>query len=167
MGRTSGFTLVELLVSLFIFGMLSAAGVVLLSFSVRAQEAADARLGDLADFRRAGALLAGDLAQAAPRLARDGAGRARPALEGNSGEQGGMALLNAHPDYLLEPKFVELYRRYLEHFAADERCWRALPRDVAAWWRRRAETTVVRDGDTWRLEGPAAGEARLAFFSGA
>jgi general secretion pathway protein J len=88
----NGFTLVELLVSLFIFGMLSAAGVALLSFSVRAQEAADARLGDLADFRRAGALLTGDLAQAAPRLARDGAGTARPAFEGRGGEQGGVAL---------------------------------------------------------------------------
>lgn len=88
----NGFTLVELLVSLFIFGMLSAAGVALLSFSVRAQEAADARLGDLADFRRAGALLTGDLAQAAPRLPRDGAGNARPAFEGLSGEQGGVAL---------------------------------------------------------------------------
>ena len=94
MGRTgNGFTLVELMVSLFIFGMLSAAGVALLSFSVRAQESADARLGDLADFRRAGALLTGDLAQAAPRLARDGAGTARPAFEGLSGEQGGVALV--------------------------------------------------------------------------
>ncbi|HEX6376529.1 MAG TPA: type II secretion system minor pseudopilin GspJ [Allosphingosinicella sp.] len=92
--RTSpnGFTLVELLVSLFIFGMLSAAGVALLSFSVRAQEAADMRLGHLADFRRAGALLAGDLAQAAPRTARDAGGNPRPAFHGGSGEQGGMAL---------------------------------------------------------------------------
>ncbi len=87
-----GFTLVELLVSLFIFGMLSAAGVVLLSFSVRAQEAADARLGDLADFRRAGALLAGDLAQATPRLTRDSGGAARPAFEGVAGEEGGVVL---------------------------------------------------------------------------
>lgn len=92
MSNERGFTLVELLVSLFIFGMLSAAGVALLSFSVRAQEAADARLGDLADFRRAGALLTGDLAQAAPRLARDPAGNARPAFEGNGGDQGGAAL---------------------------------------------------------------------------
>jgi general secretion pathway protein J len=92
-GRSDGgFTLVELLVSLFIFGMLSAAGVALLSFSVRAQEAAEARLGDLADFRRAGALLAGDLAQAAPRLARDMAGNARPAFQGGDGEQGGVVL---------------------------------------------------------------------------
>lgn len=92
MSNERGFTLVELLVSLFIFGMLSAAGVALLSFSVRAQEAADARLGELADFRRAGALLTGDLAQAAARLARDPAGTARPAFEGNGGEQGGVAL---------------------------------------------------------------------------
>ena len=76
--RGNGFTLVELLVSLFIFGLLSAAGVVLLAFSVRAQEAADARLGDLA--------------QAAPRLARDGAGKSLPAFQGSSGEQGGIAL---------------------------------------------------------------------------
>jgi general secretion pathway protein J len=87
-----GFTLAELLVSLFIFGLLSAAGVGLLSFSVRSQAAADARLGDLADFRRAGALLAGDLAQAAPRMARDEAGNARPAFHGVGGERGGVAL---------------------------------------------------------------------------
>ena len=91
-GRDDGFTLAELLVSLFIFGLLSAAGVALLSFSVRAQEAADARLGDLADFRRAGALLAGDLAQAAPRMVRDATGTARPAFHGVGGEQGGVAL---------------------------------------------------------------------------
>ncbi len=92
-GRSErGFTLAELLVSLFIFGLLSAAGVGLLSFSVRSQEAADARLADLADFRRAGALLAGDLAQAAPRPARDRAGNSRPAFHGVGGEQGGVAL---------------------------------------------------------------------------
>ena len=34
----NGFTLVELLVSLFIFAMLAAAAVILLSFSVRVQE---------------------------------------------------------------------------------------------------------------------------------
>lgn len=91
-GDDDGFTLAELLVSLFIFGLLSAAGVILLSFSVRAQEAADSRLGDLAEFRRAGALLAGDLAQAAPRPTRDSAGNPRPAFHGAGGEQGGVAL---------------------------------------------------------------------------
>jgi general secretion pathway protein J len=80
--RANGFTLVELLVALLIFGMLSAAGVALLSFSVRAQEAADTRLGQLGDLRRASALFAADVAQAAPRLHRDGAGASRPAFIG-------------------------------------------------------------------------------------
>jgi general secretion pathway protein J len=87
-----GFTLVELLVSLLIFGMLAAAGVALLSFSVRAQEVAEGRLDDLAALRRAGALLAGDLAQAAPRAFRDEAGAVRPAFDGGTGEGGGAAL---------------------------------------------------------------------------
>jgi len=89
----AGFTLVELLVSLFIFAMLSAAGVALLSFSVRSQEATEARLGRIADLRRAGALLAGDLAQAAPRSWRDEAGAGRAAFDGSSGEGGGAALI--------------------------------------------------------------------------
>lgn len=78
----NGFTLMELLVSLLIFGMLSAAGVSLLSFSVRAQEAAGERLGDLAALRRASALLAADLAQAAPRVHRSESGEAGPAFFG-------------------------------------------------------------------------------------
>ena len=87
-----GFTLVELLVSLLIFGMLSAAGVALLSFSVRAQDVAGERLGQLADIRRAGALLTADLAQAAPRIVRDEAGALRPAFEGGAGQGDAVAL---------------------------------------------------------------------------
>ena len=87
-GRISegGFTLVELLVSLLIFAMLSAAGVALLSFSVRAQESSGARLDSVGALRRTGALMAGDLAQAAPRLQRDQAGRMHPAFFGSTGE---------------------------------------------------------------------------------
>jgi general secretion pathway protein J len=81
-----------LLVSLFIFAMLAAAGVALLSFSVRAQDLAVARLADVAGLRRAGALLAGDLAQVAPRIARDEAGAQRPAFVGGTGEESGPAL---------------------------------------------------------------------------
>jgi general secretion pathway protein J len=84
--RSQGFTLVELLVALTIFALLSAAGVTLLSFSVRAQEAADERLTRLAEIRRAGALLTSDLAQAAPRISRDEAGAVKPALIGGSGQ---------------------------------------------------------------------------------
>lgn len=90
--KREGFTLVELMVALFIFGLLSAAGVALLSFSVRSQQAAEERLGELAQLRRAGALLAGDLAQAAPRVSRDQAGAARPAFIGAAGDPGVVAL---------------------------------------------------------------------------
>ena len=91
--RTQGFTLVELLVALLIFGMLTAAGVALLSFSVRAQDMADERLDALAEVRRAGALLAGDLGQAAPRLSRDTNGQPTPAFSGGAGGAGEPALL--------------------------------------------------------------------------
>jgi general secretion pathway protein J len=84
----AGFTLVELLVSLFIFGMLSAAGVALLSFSVRAQEASALRLDELSRLRRASTLMAGDLGQAAPRIHRDENGAARPAFTGEGAALG-------------------------------------------------------------------------------
>lgn len=72
--------------SLLIFGMLAAAGVALLSFSVRAQGLASERLGEIGDFRRMSALLTSDLAQAAPRLWRDENGIAKPAFIGGTGQ---------------------------------------------------------------------------------
>jgi len=74
-----------MLVSLFIFGLLSAAGVALLSFSVRAQELAGERLGGIAQLRRFAAVVTSDLAQATSRLARDGNGAVRPAFIGGAG----------------------------------------------------------------------------------
>jgi general secretion pathway protein J len=80
--KEAGFTLVELMVSLMIFGMLSAAGVALLTFSVRAQEAAESRLGLLSQWRRASTLMSADLGQAAARLHRDQSGAPLPAMTG-------------------------------------------------------------------------------------
>ena len=79
---TRGFTLVEMLIALSIFGMLTAAGVTLLSVSVRTQETSDRLLGELGEARRLGSLLNADLALAVPRPHRDTDGRARPALSG-------------------------------------------------------------------------------------
>jgi general secretion pathway protein J len=61
-----GFTLVELMVALFIFALISAAGVTLLSYSVSAQASAGTRLDEVAALRRVGAILTADLAQASP-----------------------------------------------------------------------------------------------------
>lgn len=80
--RPNGFTLVELLVSLLIFSMLAAAGVGLLGFSVRAQEAAGDTLDSVAALRRLGAVMTADLAQATPRLVRDEGGQRVQAFTG-------------------------------------------------------------------------------------
>jgi general secretion pathway protein J len=85
--RELGFTLVEMLIALTIFGMLTAGGVALLSFSVTSQEMTDRQLETLGSIRRAGALLTSDLAQATPRPWRDGAGNQQPAFFGAPGRE--------------------------------------------------------------------------------
>lgn len=52
---------------------------------------------------------------------------------------GGMALLISHPDYLRKGKGMEIYEEFLQAMAARRDAWRALPREVARWWRRRGE----------------------------
>jgi general secretion pathway protein J len=81
--RRTGFTLVEMLIALTIFGMLTAAGIALLTLTVRTQETSERLLGEVGDLRRLGALLTADLGQAAARPSRDRDGRPRPAFTGS------------------------------------------------------------------------------------
>jgi general secretion pathway protein J len=82
----NAFTLVEMLIALTIFGMLTAAGVALLTLTVRTQATSGRLLDQVGELRRAGALLTADLGQAAPRLSRDRDGRPRPAFIGAAGD---------------------------------------------------------------------------------
>jgi general secretion pathway protein J len=91
--RSAGFTLVEMLIALTIFGMLTAGGVALLSFSVTSQEMTERQLATLGSIRRAGALLTADLAQAAPRPWRDEQGRQQPAFWGAPGQESRVLVL--------------------------------------------------------------------------
>ena len=52
---------------------------------------------------------------------------------------GGMAMMITHPDYLLDPKFFEVYEAFLQRMSQKSGYWHALPRDAARWWRRRLE----------------------------
>ena len=81
-----GFTLVEMMIALLIFGILSAAGVMLLTSAVRAQAAAGRKLDDLSALQQFDAIMSADLAQATPRATRDEAGTLRPAFEGGNGQ---------------------------------------------------------------------------------
>jgi hypothetical protein len=73
----------------------------------------------------------------------------------------GMALLITHPDYMLDPVSLAAYEGFLGAFVDDARVWRALPRDVSDWWRRRAASTIVTGDGAPQVVGPAAGEARI------
>lgn len=55
---------------------------------------------------------------------------------------GGMALLNSHPDYLLDPLTFKIYSEFLLAMRAREGYWHALPREVAARWRYRSDLQV-------------------------
>ena len=57
-------------------------------------------------------------------------------------ERGGMALVIVHPDYMADPGRLEAYADYLDMLAADAGVWAALPRDVATWWRSRADSSA-------------------------
>ena len=93
--RERGFTLVEMLIALAIFGMITAAGVTLLGLAARTQESADARLAEVGALRRLSALMTADLALATPRIHRDAAGAPQAAFAGASGEQSEALLLFA------------------------------------------------------------------------
>ncbi len=79
--RESGFTLVEMMVALFAFGIIASGAVLLLRFSVDSEIASRDRLEKIADMRRFTAVLNADLAQAVPRTSRDRRGFVRPAFD--------------------------------------------------------------------------------------
>ena len=77
---SSGFTLVEMMVALFIFGMIATASVVLLRQSVEAEARSAVRLEEMGDLRRFSAIMAQDMTLMLPRPSRDPLGNDRVAL---------------------------------------------------------------------------------------
>lgn len=82
-GMRNGFTLVEMMVALFIFAMLSVAGVILLRSAVDADEKTGEKLGEMAQMQRFVSLMENDLSQALPRAYRNNRGDRMPAFESN------------------------------------------------------------------------------------
>jgi peptidoglycan/xylan/chitin deacetylase (PgdA/CDA1 family) len=60
---------------------------------------------------------------------------------------GGMVLLLTHPDYSGSGCRLEQYDELLKRLADFEGAWRALPSEVAAWWRRRSAMQLWVDND--------------------
>lgn len=82
-------------------------------------------------------------------------------------ERGGMVLVLTHPDYAHDQRLADGYRQLLDTFAGDETVWHALPREAAAWWRRRASSTIRADGGGWIIDGPASQDGRVRFATAA
>jgi peptidoglycan/xylan/chitin deacetylase (PgdA/CDA1 family) len=80
-------------------------------------------------------------------------------------QRGGMALVLTHSDYVAQPYLLDSYRRLLREFADDSTAWKALPRDVSDWWRRRSNSSLEEIGGEWCVVGPAEKEARVEFNS--
>jgi peptidoglycan/xylan/chitin deacetylase (PgdA/CDA1 family) len=80
-------------------------------------------------------------------------------------ERGGMALVLTHSDYVGNPYLLDAYRRLLAEFADDSTAWKALPREVSDWWRRRADSSLKEVDGQWTVVGPAKRDARVEFTS--
>ncbi len=72
---------------------------------------------------------------------------------------GGMILTLTHPDYCAAEPYLSEYRELLKRLADMEGAWRAMPSEVAAWWRRRDAMTLAVEGGVPRIAGAGASEA--------
>jgi hypothetical protein len=80
----------------------------------------------------------------------------------------GLVSFIIHPDYVTEPWATHLYYGLLEHLAqlrSDLRIWFTLPREIDAWWRARRAMRLTRESGRWRIVGPEAERARIAYAS--
>jgi hypothetical protein len=78
----------------------------------------------------------------------------------------GLISFIVHPDYVVRPQQRSIYEAllaYLSCLEEGEDLWITTPGEVNRWWRQRAEMKLVRDVDTWRIEGPGAERACIAY----
>lgn len=83
-------------------------------------------------------------------------------------ERHGLISFIIHPDYVNDKWSSNLYNALLEYLAelrANHSVWMALPREVDAWWRARREIRLIQENGTWRISGPHAERARIAYAS--
>ena len=109
---------------------------------------------------------ASDHAAAGSHAVRDSRRRGRRALEGESrchSDPWGDGNDRHAPRYLGDLTARGAYFELLRMHAEDASAWRALPRDVAEWWRRRAATTIQRTETGWQAVGPAQADAMIDF----
>jgi hypothetical protein len=81
-------------------------------------------------------------------------------------ERHGLMSFIVHPDYIVDARPRATFEALLDHLAQlrdEKNVWTALPAEINQWWRQRAALRLVRNGDGWKIEGPGADRARLAW----
>jgi len=78
----------------------------------------------------------------------------------------GLMSFIVHPDYVIDHDTLSVYKDllgYLRELREKALIWCALPSDVDSWWKARSKMSVVKDGQSWRIEGDDTGRAVLAY----
>jgi len=78
----------------------------------------------------------------------------------------GMATFIIHPDYVIEHRARKTYEqllRYLADLRTNHNLWIARPGEISDWWRARAQMQLIKERDTWRVEGRGSERARVAY----
>jgi hypothetical protein len=78
----------------------------------------------------------------------------------------GMASFIIHPDYVMETDTKPVYEAllgYLRDLRETGQIWFGLPADIDSWWRARSRMSLVKQGNSWRIEGEGAERAVLAY----
>lgn len=81
-------------------------------------------------------------------------------------QKNGLVSFLIHPDYIIERRARDVYwglLDFLHQLRSTERLWFALPGEVDQWWRARSKMRMVERDGRWRIEGPGAERAHLAF----
>ena len=81
-------------------------------------------------------------------------------------QRNGLISFIVHPDYIradhARQVYEDLLKRIKEMRQAEE-LWVTPPGEVNRWWRMRQQSTVVKTGESWKIEGPAHHHAMLAY----
>lgn len=75
----------------------------------------------------------------------------------------GLASFIVHPDYVMEPDTMPVYRDLLQHLRDIQGVWFALPSEIDDWWRARSGMRVEGEGNSWRVAGKGSERATLAY----
>lgn len=124
MSRRTGFTLVEMLVALFIFGLLAAAGVSVMGYAIDSQAQVRSHMDRTAEFQRMRAILKADLGQAAPRRTRGLDGQPSPSAFIGGGTGGAVLILTRRGWENLDGR-PRASLQYVEYRLVEDRLERA------------------------------------------